>query len=128
MYLLKQKFVCAAALVFLILAFNTAFAADSVASNTPESILHQLADELEAGDTSAALKHFSANSNNRHKLESLTPEMKIAMSKAFRSATLLRSEVTTRIYSLQIIKGEKSVTTEIGLVQIPSGEWYVMYW
>jgi hypothetical protein len=95
---------------------------------TPEQMLSRLADELTSGDIEAALKHFSANANNRQKLTSLTPPMLEALSAGLRTATLLRTDGPTRVYAVRVANGSAFVIAEIGLTQIPSGEWYVMYW
>jgi hypothetical protein len=94
----------------------------------PEQMLTQLAGEMASGDIEAALKHFSANPRNREKLSGFTPVMLASMSAGLRTATLLRSDGPTRIYAIRITNGSNSITAEIGLTQIPSGEWYVMYW
>lgn len=95
---------------------------------TPEQMLSQLAGELVSGDIEAALKHFSSNPRNREKLSSFSPEMLAALSTGLRTATLLRSDGPTRVYAVRISNGSASVTVEMGLTQIPSGEWYVMFW
>lgn len=97
-------------------------------STTPAQMLWQLADELGSGNIDGALKYFSANPRNREKLASFTPEMRAAFSAGLRNATLLRSDGPTRVYAVRITNGSASVSAELGLTQVPSGEWYVMYW
>ncbi|HQE38868.1 MAG TPA: hypothetical protein PLC55_06225 [Zoogloea sp.] len=97
-------------------------------STTPAQTLSQLADELGNGNIDGALKYFSANPRNREKLASFTPKMLSALSAGLRTATLLRSDGPTRVYAVSITNGSASITAELGLTQIPSGEWYVMYW
>ncbi|MCA9324997.1 hypothetical protein KDA23_02950 [Candidatus Saccharibacteria bacterium] len=105
------------------------FSIFSQALITPEQMLTELSSELDRGDIEAALLRFSDSPHNREKLLSLTPEMLVALSEGLRTATLLRTEGPTRVYSVRITRSATQfITTEIGLTQIQSGEWYVMYW
>jgi hypothetical protein len=111
-------------------SFSEPFSIYARLEKKPEQMLSTLAAKLSRGDLTAALTHFSSNPHSEEKLKSLTPEMVAAISEGIRTATLARSDgPTVRIYSVRIARKDgKSITTEIGLTQIPSGEWYVMFW
>ena len=105
------------------------FSINAQGTGTAEQMLSQLANEMANGDFNAAAKHFSSNPKSCEKLDRFTPDMIVAVSNAFRTATLLRTQGPTRIYSVRIARPDgASVNSEIGLTQIASGEWFVMYW
>jgi hypothetical protein len=109
--------------------FSETFSIYARSTSTPEQMLSQLSSELSIGNIEAALLHFSANPRNREKFAGFTPEMLAALSEGFRTASLLRTAGPTRVYSVRVTRSDGVfITTEIGLTQIASGQWYVMYW
>lgn len=99
------------------------------AANSPQQMLSQLATALASQNIEDALTYFPAKERSREKLQGLTPEMRAALAAGLRTATLLKSEGSTRIYSLRISKSDgTSATAKIGIAQAATGDWFVMFW
>jgi hypothetical protein len=96
---------------------------------TPESVLRQLAFDLQTSNIDAALQRFISTSSNHDTLAGLNSDQRARFATALSNARLLESTDDLSIYSIPWIEEDGStIDLEITLTKTDQGEWVIISW
>lgn len=95
---------------------------------TPEQVLATIAGSIRTGDTTTALKYFTASSKNRDVLVGLSGDQQAALASAFQNAKLVKSSPNKRDYLAPVVIDNVTLQREISMSRTGLNEWYVMSW
>lgn len=95
----------------------------------PDPVFPQIADAFEAGNAGATMQFFNPTRKNSKYISELSPEARVKLAAAFRSAKLIEAKEEVRIYQVPwTLPTGQIIQLEVGLARTDLGEWKVLSW